>query len=680
MGEYGNIFEDFASFQGLVSAYAQDDRTKKVLELYEKRISKLEKLLREDWNTKLSKTIEAKSFIFKKISPLKDETKIPCNLCRKQLKNKRCLESHFKCYHPDDQVPNVPDDTKLTCLLQTKDTKEVCNKKFDTNQFYRHCESQHGWQRPVKTYIRGFDSVDGLPTNSKEKTWRPVFLPANTPDPTGPSEARSTDSSSDTTNSSPDVVIKKERSKTAANVILSSSSGSSFSEETRSISPENSKLLNESKFETESSGSSFSFHEDKSLSPEKSKTKIESNSDSKSSSTSFEDSKILSPEKSKSENAGKGRKRKLRFVSDLTDSGEDELNNNMEEELERMEVDDERSKNFTPPYEKEIEEFDKEYNAAVFPDFPLDDLIANDAVNVSEDVAFDAAKSLEDIDVNVVDEILIENKLRVATVDDKKVQMIVTLFEAADTDGEESEEETQIKQNEKVKRRIGTKGKGKGKTKESGKGKGKNKGKESKEEPLDGDDDEAFDDIEEYEKGGKGNRRGKGKGKRSTKGKGKEINKEANERFDVEESFDFDEDVEDDRDSDSDLDENDDPNFARLKVQNRKLRYEKRSILEESRRLCDMKENSDVIDQFKSFVLGRHFKTTNKKSTTLTSAIGNLFTKTDSYLSFETQKNSNFNLAMNLDPHSSSFQPIVDPGPWLLSIGGDSGQENPDTR
>ena len=131
---------------------------------------------------------------------------------------------------------------------------------------------------------------------------------------------------------------------------------------------------------------------------------------------------------------------------------------------------------------------------------------------------------------------------------------------------------------------------------------------------------------------------------------------------------------------DSDLEDGDNKDFRILKQRNKVARWEKRAMLTEAIDICKVQENEQVIEEFKQNLGSKHFSTTNKKKSTFSYQDGHLFKYADSLLQFQTARDPNYNLKMNVDPRNSRFQVISDPTKWIHSIGGSSGREQYNRR
>ena len=148
----------------------------------------------------------------------------------------------------------------------------------------------------------------------------------------------------------------------------------------------------------------------------------------------------------------------------------------------------------------------------------------------------------------------------------------------------------------------------------------------------------------------------------------------------VDEEVDYSSDEEFEEIQDSDIEDGDNEDFRILKQRNKVARWEKRSMLTEAKDICKVQENEQVINEFRRNLGTKHFSTTNSKKSTVSYQEGHLFKYVDSLLQFETSRDPNYNLMMNVDPSSSHFQVISDPNKWIHSIGGSNGREQYNRR
>ena len=100
--------------------------------------------------------------------------------------------------------------------------------------------------------------------------------------------------------------------------------------------------------------------------------------------------------------------------------------------------------------------------------------------------------------------------------------------------------------------------------------------------------------------------------------------------------------------------------------------------------MIEDERNKTFIEDFKSFLKDKYFTTAKKQgkseSSTVRGTMQHLFTSETSFLAFETKRDKEFKLDRLVDFNSSQLIQLEEPNKWLLSTGGPSGQENPNTR
>ena len=638
LGKNQNSIQFFRDFFSKVSSYLKSEKFERGFLNAKDRLKRLDVLLMENCNSQLKKPeISNDLFHFKKASPLvKESEKIKCPYCLKtnELGSKRNFKAHLKKFHPEQPYPediSVPDETKVTCLMQhkTKSDKK-CLSELDMNQLYRHLNIQHGCTRPKDTFFRGFVSYDG------RKTYQPCFRMKGAPDPSKDDHAEQKNEGGEDSSIEIDDEevhnqnVDQDGEQLIQDIVDEHVSTSEDQTKDESMMPEPKKRK---KLDADNSGNldshNFNLPEPDKFSqsphdPEPQETEVGAEAQRR---LSFESNKVLEEEN---------------LDSSLLDMSQELKNLDSCVEVSPTFGDTDESEDSEPSLLSEVDHIHADGS-----NFYCEDCLF---VEPDEEAAFQASKALERLDSNgiaVEGEIVKEGDtvIKSSTVNVqfyKRIPLIKDIKGKGVGNVVEDSSSVTVDSNDK-KDEPETKGTTEAVVKDA----------QDKEE-LD----------ENYEDGDQ----------QLPSGPISDIEPEKEKPSENDCLPDFKSQAVEDDLEDSDNEDGDNADYTLQRITNKMLRHQKRSTIEEVINVCELPENAKIISEFKEFML-RKYKLPTYKLTQ-----GYLFSYETSFLMFEMKKDKQFTLSRNLDIHSPMFLELSDPSVWEFSVAGDNGRENVNHR
>ena len=184
-----NLIAELKQFVEISAAFdieSNEAALKPYLQMLKKQIAALEESVNQDWNTKLGNEDEPTEVVlheglwmFCKASPLKGPKKTyfcEGEGCDKTYTNYQYYQSHLKNIHKIIKKIEPP---RVTCRLEhAKATKPIA-----IDQIGSHLRRVHGLAKDTENEeFRGFLTTDG------GDTFKPIWLPADAPDPQPPAD------------------------------------------------------------------------------------------------------------------------------------------------------------------------------------------------------------------------------------------------------------------------------------------------------------------------------------------------------------------------------------------------------------------------------------------------------------------------------------------------------------
>ena len=129
-------------------------------------------------------------------------------------------------------------------------------------------------------------------------------------------------------------------------------------------------------------------------------------------------------------------------------------------------------------------------------------------------------------------------------------------------------------------------------------------------------------------------------------------------------------------DDDTDMEEGDGDLYTELRHRNRDIRYKIRNLT--TIPLYEMEENRIFIEDFKTYLQKFSATPASRKTPTIDKACSHLYLQTDSLLSYEFEKNPEFNLENLRNFSSNTFVHLRYPGDWISDTAGTIGNKGLD--
>ena len=127
------------------------------------------------------------------------------------------------------------------------------------------------------------------------------------------------------------------------------------------------------------------------------------------------------------------------------------------------------------------------------------------------------------------------------------------------------------------------------------------------------------------------------------------------------------------QDSDSEL--NDDLYYTYNRIELKKYRQKRRNEVSPEQELCDREENAQIIEDFR-----KHMNNIQAAKVTQDLTFGHLFHYQESFLRYEYQQDTSFNLRRLVSFQSPEFLSIPSPTNWIRIVSGKDGKQAPSTQ